>query len=78
MVLVVVVGAVRRGPGRRRDGRMGRAGTATGEPQQQRWRSRRLFQKTIEGFDCKINVRALGAALRHSLLHGPGYFEKTN
>ena len=27
----------------------------------------RLFQKTIEGFDCKINDRALEAALRHSL-----------
>ena len=25
-----------------------------------------LVQKTIEDFDCKINGRALGAALRHS------------
>ena len=32
------------------------------------WQSlRRLFQKTIESFDCKINGQALGAALRHSL-----------
>ena len=29
--------------------------------------SRRLFEKTIEGFDCKINGQALGSALRHSL-----------
>ena len=29
--------------------------------------SRRLFQRTIEGFDCKINGQALGAALQHSL-----------
>ena len=29
--------------------------------------SRRPFKKTIEGFDCKINGQALGAALRHSL-----------
>ena len=29
--------------------------------------SRRLFQKTIEGFDCKINGQALGAALQHRL-----------
>ena len=29
--------------------------------------SRRLFEKTIEGIDCKINGQALGAALRHSL-----------
>ena len=28
--------------------------------------SRRLLQKTIEGLDCKINGRTLGAALRHS------------
>ena len=27
----------------------------------------RLFQKTIEGFDCKINGQALWAALQHSL-----------
>ena len=34
------------------------------------WQSlRRLFQKTIKGFDCKItgNGQALGAALWHSL-----------
>ena len=29
--------------------------------------SRRLFEKTIEGFDCNINGQALEAALRHSL-----------
>ena len=29
--------------------------------------SQRLFQKTIESFDCKINGQALGAALLHSL-----------
>ena len=29
--------------------------------------SRRLYQKAIEDFDCKINGRAFGAALRHSL-----------
>ena len=29
--------------------------------------SRRLFEKTIEEFDCKINGQALGAALLHSL-----------
>ena len=29
--------------------------------------SRKLFQKTIEGFDCKINDPSLGAALWHSL-----------
>ena len=28
--------------------------------------SRRIFQKTIAGFDCKINGRALDAVLRHS------------
>ena len=27
----------------------------------------RQFQETTEGFDCKINGRALGAALLHSL-----------
>ena len=27
----------------------------------------RLFQRTIKGFDCKINSRALGAVLRHTL-----------
>ena len=31
------------------------------------WHSlRRLFQKIVEGFDCKISGRALGAAVRHS------------
>ena len=30
--------------------------------------SRKLFQKTIEGFGCKINGRVLRAALRHSLV----------
>ena len=29
--------------------------------------SRRLFQKTIEVFDCRIDGQALGAGLRHSL-----------
>ena len=29
--------------------------------------SRRQLQKTIKGFDCKINGRALGSALRHGL-----------
>ena len=29
--------------------------------------SRQLFQKTIEGFDCKINDPSLGTALWHSL-----------
>ena len=29
--------------------------------------SRGLFQKIIKGFDCKVNGRALEAALLHSL-----------
>ena len=31
-----------------------------------------LFEKTIEGFDCKINGQARGAALRHSLAGSDG------
>ena len=38
------------------------------EPMQVIWQSlQRLFEKTIEDFDCKINGRALWAVLLHSL-----------
>ena len=37
------------------------------------WQSlRRLFQKTIEGLEGKINGQALGAALRHGWRRSPG------